>query len=647
MGLAALQDDEQLELIRRDLLNLTTSYADEADIFTELIQNAIDAISLQLSDKANGSGGELLVVIGRRRQNAHYIYVQDNGCGMSEEIVDKVFLPGFSLGKKRGRTIGYKGVGMSYVLGVSNHIAVKTVLPSGDVAERTILHTSDWVLDDANPVPTVKQTFVVPRELQEIADNIERGTGVYFEFHPNANPGSLEGLVIIGDGPQLELKNWASFLCAKSALGIALPGGVEPKVEVNVTLGLDDGDSLIQEKFARGKFNPKENCLGYPFPSDVFKVGSNTSDIDATPEAQRVIQHGRRHQAVYHEWKVEELVDEMHNLDGDERTLLLSHLDWIYGWFCYSTDVLEQVRKLMGTRSQLVRWGAKLVVDGAPQGRPLGLTLTSDSGLDRQTHIVLGFGEVDLDTGRKYVSDERLTAAINKLTARVVTKLKEYRWALKIKEREPVASDLKEWITRVDARAGDSLIAQLFESRDNVPPARVNPDEEQEVIALWTALVAVGFLNGYEMRALSGFKRYDGVVNITEQAVSGGGQLAPLTPTVTPKDNAVIEFKILFSSLVEDFESGKKLPNEIDLVVCWDCPELNLPSGVLRPTYGEWSHERPVRAASYIYKDGSGANVIPVIALKNVVAELLCLEGIEAGVAMLKMIENRDKEKMV
>ncbi len=647
MGLAALQDDEKLELIRRDLINLTTSYADDADIFTELIQNAVDAIYVQHSNEANGSEGELVIVVGRRPQNAHYIYVQDNGCGMSDKIVDKVFLPGFSAGKKRGKTIGYKGVGMSYVLGVSNHIAVKTVLPTGDVAERTILQTNNWVVDDANPLPTVKQTFEVPSTIRDIADKIDRGTGVYFEFHPHTKPGSLEGLVIIGDGPQKELEYWARFLCGKSALGIALPGDVEPKVQVNVTLGLDDGDSLIQEKFARGKYDPNVPSLGYPFPSAVFKVGSDTSGIDATPEAQRVIQHGRRHQAVYHVWKVGELVDEMHNLDGDEKTLLLSHLDWIYGWFCYSTDVLEQVRKLMGTRSQLVRWGVRLVVDGAPQGRPLGLTLTSDAGLDRQTHIVLGFDEVDLDTGRKYVSDEHLTAAINKLTARVVTKLKEYRWALKIKEREPVASDLKEWITRVDARAGDSLITQLFESRDNVPPARVNPDEEQEVIALWTALVAVGFLNGYEMRALSGFKRYDGLVNITDQAVSGGGAMAPLTPTVTPKDNAVLEFKILFSSLVEDFESGKKLPNEIDLVVCWDCPELNLPSGRLQPTYGEWSHERPVRAASYIYKDGSGANVIPVIALKNVVAELLCLEGIEGGVAMLKLIENRDKEKMV
>ena len=36
-GLRDLDEADRAELIRRHLLNLTTSYSDEADVFTELI----------------------------------------------------------------------------------------------------------------------------------------------------------------------------------------------------------------------------------------------------------------------------------------------------------------------------------------------------------------------------------------------------------------------------------------------------------------------------------------------------------------------------------------------------------------------------------------------------------------------------------
>jgi DhnA family fructose-bisphosphate aldolase class Ia len=46
-GLSNVDEGIRKEIIRKELLNLTTSYSDEADIFTEIIQNAIDAIQLR------------------------------------------------------------------------------------------------------------------------------------------------------------------------------------------------------------------------------------------------------------------------------------------------------------------------------------------------------------------------------------------------------------------------------------------------------------------------------------------------------------------------------------------------------------------------------------------------------------------------
>lgn len=644
-GTTSLDEAARRDLIRKELLNLTTSYSDEADIFAELVQNAVDAITMR-PVAAQDDKGKLTIVIGRRKNNAHYFYVQDNGVGMDPDIVEKVFIPSFSYGKSQGKSIGYKGVGLSYVVAVSDHLAIRTRSDSA-TTERTIRYTNGWVTDSEKPQPAVTAEFDVPEVVAKVAETIGKtGTGVYFAFHPGSDPRTLDNIVYV-DSATKELRSWAAFLCARTPVGLALAEGAEPATPMDVRIVLDRGDVIDEATFERSRYNLSEGTVGYPFPETVFRVGINTAEIDKTPMAQMIFRHERKHQAIFHEWSAQELVDEIELLDDDDRALLASHLVWVRGYLCYSTDVLKKVREEMGTRAAVVRYGAKLAVDGAPQGRPVELALTSDQGLDRQTHIVLGFSELGLDTGRKIVSDERITRAINRVTQRVVTKLKDYRWALKVKDKAPVASDLTKWVSDINARAGNSIIPELFKNLSCVPPARVDPDNEQEVIALWTALVTTGTLPGYSMRAISGFNRYDALMDIESDAMKNNGALAAIAADFHPKKNAVLEFKWSFDSLITDFEQKVKLPQEIDLVVCWDCGDLNMRVGGLVPTYAKWSHERRLRAASYNWSDDSGAIQFPVIALRNVIAELLVERGVNLGKPLLDILVNRDSEKHV
>lgn len=644
-GIGSLDEKYQKELIRKHLVNLTTSYSDESDIFTEIIQNAVDAVMAR-KPLSPDDERQITIVIGRRRGHAHYLYVQDNGVGMAPNVVDKVFIPGFSSGKRQGRSIGYKGVGMSYVVAVSDHVAIRSVTPEGTV-ERTILHTNDWVTDNEKPEPTVDENFQVPLRVKDLANGISNGTGVYFSFHPGSDPRSLDNLVIVTEGIQKELKYWAGFLCAKTALGVASPSSEAPP-PIGVRIILDRGDDEVEEAhFTRERFDIENGKLGYPFPETVFRVGLDIDAINRTSEALRHVRHRRNLQAVFHEWAGADLINEMDNLDEDEKTLLLTHLEWVRGYLCYSTDVMKQVRLSLGTRAQVVRYGARLSVDGAPQGRPLELALTSDQGLDRQTHVVLGFSDLELDTGRKFVSDERILSAVNKLTQRVVTKLKEYRWALKVKDKEPIQSNLTDWINSIAGRAGNSNLPELFAQLGAVPPAKVDPDSEQEVIALWTALLTTNSLPGFAMKAISGFNRYDALVDIGDEAMSPSGNLAAVAADFSGKTDAVLEFKWTFDDLITDFEQKSKIPGEIDLIVCWDCPDINLRMGALAPTYGKWSHERPFRGISYMWSDDTNAVHFPVIALRNVVAELLASQGSGAGKAFLEVLQNRDAAKLV
>ncbi|BCW35105.1 hypothetical protein StoSoilA2_11610 [Arthrobacter sp. StoSoilA2] len=643
-GVGSLDRKYQTELIRKHLLNLTTSYSDESDVFTELIQNAIDAINLRSASQATDRG-ELTLLIGRRKGHDHYIYVQDNGVGMAPDLVDKVFIPGFSAGKSQGRSIGYKGVGMSYVVAVSNNMSIRSI-QNKIASERTIKYTHDWVVDSEKSEPIVADTFQAPQRVRDLASEIECGTGVYFAFHAGSTPRSLDHTVVVTQGIQKELTYWAGYLCAKTALGLAEPAS-EHETSIRVRMILDLGEEGTHEaSFDREGFSISKGKLGYPFPESVFRVGVDTDTIDATPEGQRHVQHGRRQQAVYHRWAAPDLINDMENLDIEERAGLSTHLRWVTGYLSYSTGVMQEIRKQLGTRAQVVRYGARLVVDGAPQGRPLELALTSDQGLDRQTHIVLGFSDLELDTGRKFVSDERTLSAINKVTQRVVTRLKDYRWALKVKDAEPIDANLADWVNTIMSRAGNSQIPELFTHLKSIPPARVDPGSEQEVIALWTALLTTGSLPGYAMKAISGFNRYDALIDITTEAANAVGMLGSLRTDYRSKSNAVLEFKLSFDDLITDFENNKKIPREMDLVVCWDCPDINMRIGRLRPTYGDWSHERPLRAVSYIWYDDANSVKLPVIALKNVVAEILNENGSKTGAAILAILQNRDSDKL-
>ena len=88
-GLNAEMSAEENRLIKkRDLRNLLTSYADEADVFTEIVQNAVDAIRIAKDTRLyDTKEPKITIYIGRRESESHYFAVQDNGIGMSREVV--------------------------------------------------------------------------------------------------------------------------------------------------------------------------------------------------------------------------------------------------------------------------------------------------------------------------------------------------------------------------------------------------------------------------------------------------------------------------------------------------------------------------------------------------------------------------------
>lgn len=652
-GLEAIDEKSRKEIARRSLSNLLTSYADEADVFNEIIQNSYDALVKAEAEGfyKEGEAPKITIVIGRRNEGHHYFFVADNGTGMSSIVAKNITVPGFSAGKKKGKTVGYKGVGASYFFAASQKVALRSIDVQGEITEYTVRGSYEWIKNEADHPPTTEPTCDLPESIKKYMPE-KRGTCIYFQFHEGIKPKNLNNLVVIGDGPQAELKNWVCFLASKTALGLIDPIN---SIKINIEAVLDLGDDLHIQNWSLGEFNRESNAISYPFPHKVLRNAKSAPDIEKTPMEQKY-KHNRKYAAVYKRWTAEEIINETVSLNDEEKNKLREHLLWVDGYLAYSTEVLREINARLGGRSHLIRHGMRIAVDGIPQGRNLDLALTSSQGLDRQSHIVISFKGLELDTGRKISADETVASAISKLGQRSVGYLKDFRWAMKKKDRPDVASDLDAWRSNIESRSQTSIVRELYRQYSIEPVFRVDPDNESEVIALFVSLVGQGFLKGYRLDAISGFARYDALCQVDARSefvtnLEDSLSVRDVDDAISG-DSKVLEFKYSFDDVIKDFEEKIKNPAEIDFLVCWDLPDLNVRRGRLDPTYADWRDSRTTYAGSYIWIDENEAFKFPVIALKNVVAEILSnkeksLGKLGLGSALLDQMITNDRDSSV
>lgn len=643
---------ELLALRKRELRNLLTSYADEADVFSETIQNAFDAILAAQAQRLYDdppSEPRLDIVIGRRSGDPHYLLVCDNGVGMTPEIAMRFTTPGFTYDKVLGRTIGYKGVGASFFFAASNNVGFQTEDSDGNQTAATVKASHRWIMSNNEPPPEIVRQFTCPDNVRRLLPN-GRGTAVYYEFHDGLKPRSLSHIVKHHDEARRELRRWASYLCAKTALGQVNTG---PELPLKVGLHIDRGQSQHATTWSLGDFDLDNHRLGYPYPWRVLKVHKDVHDIDSTPESQRIIRHKGKHQALRLYWSKNNLLELLQQqLTEEEEELAIEHLEFSDVFFAYSTDIMVAVHGRTGARANVLRYGIRMACDGVPQGRIMDFDLTRHQGLARQAHAVIGFRGLELDTGRKIPVDETVRSLVRKVSTRAMGHLVDYRLYLKRKERPDPSPDLEGWRSNTKERMSLSLVPLLFRMLGEAAPVRVDPDTEQDVIALFATMLAKRVLRGYEIVALSGFNQYDGLINVLTNTGKVRDEVDPFSVRSAEPgrggDYRVLEFKLQFENLLEDFESRRKRPQDIDLLVCWTLPDMNVRQGTLSYTYGERRDFRETYGMTHLWTDDGGTTSIPIVCLKHFVTEKLKFLELEAnrlgrGTAAFNDLEEQER----
>ncbi len=558
------------EANRRIVQNVLKSYTGYFDVFSELIQNSLDAVEKKKTIVGEGYIPRIWIEIDI---NSKKVRIVDNGVGMLPSEFQYFLTPNVSF-KQQGDSRGHKGVGATFI-GYGFSLLKAQTKKNGKVISAVLRQGRQWSEDHSGSVPRPtfeKQTFNVPElEHEKSGTSIE----VIIGNHQGERPRDMNW---IGASTA---KQWLAVLRIKTPLGgvyLKTPG-FKPLVTVKVV----DSDGTPSEVTEEG---PE---YFYPHEFKDKKVQSLGDIEDALKKAtggadekfNKLKSEFKRLDVIYEVWDKEALQDEkgafFSALSEDERILIERHNVILYGSFLRSAKMWtefndEELSLRKGQR--IMHGGLQMASDFMVQGELSVIPLTSAIGYQANSHVIVHFDDGNPDMGRKVFQPE-LTILAEKLAVRAVNTFKKYLQHLKPDTGGPVApdKDLFDWRSEQVTYRDANPLNLMFDSPITL---KAKPRQEQDVIALFHQLIGVGKIKGINFYATSQSDRYDSLffLEYDDHDTFSYGKSNPIGVTsdiafpytTEPK---VLEYKFDLDALIRDFDRDIKFPKHIDFVVCW------------------------------------------------------------------------------
>lgn len=566
---------------RRQIKNILKSYVGEYDPFSELIQNAMDAVDLRASKLLEEHYEKKISITIDLQTNL--FSVTDNGIGFGEDEFRAFLAPNISF-KDETKTRGHKGVGSTYIAFGFNYLQLGTRTPDFEyIAE--ITDGRKWV-EDADGIvtkPTVKKSILIDSNFE----TIDRGSTFTIKF--GGNKTRPKTLAQFGADTA---EQWKSILLIKTPLGnidFFDKGGVNATFDLTVVGS--DGDTTQEGG----------QSADYVYPHSKIQASVNLAEVLA--DQQKQTKAGKpftipakftRLNGIYELYDLGDLLE----LGQVKRSLELQELVkqyeiTAYGYFCYSTEVWDELNdKVLNLKkgARILRGGLQLANNFMTQGELIAIPLTSNIGYQNQTHVIVLFRNADPDLGRKGFQPE-LKGLAELLAVAIVNRLKTWRNLLKddTGARPNIAGGdaVFDWINEQATyeKTHPLLIknSNFFAPTNEISISSI-PQSEQDVIVLFNQLIAGGVIRGLRLMATDQKKRYDGVFRyfVKEPVVNHVYNAATNPLGVSELENKgdyqsrpwILEYKYDFDALVREFENGEKVESEINLVVCWEIGEL-------------------------------------------------------------------------
>ena len=566
---------------KQQIKNILKSYVGSYDPFCELIQNAMDAVDRQHDESSDGNYRKHTKIAINLKENS--IYVADNGIGF-DETQFKAFLSPNVTYKQNGKSRGNKGVGTTYVAYGFHKMKVYTKTPSfTQYAE--INGARSWIDDKTDKID---MPFVEPIEGDDPIFPYEKGT-------------SFKLFLTDTDGRKIKDLSWIGITTAESWKYVLL---------TNTPLGhltLDGSASGVFFDLLVTDLNGKETELTnqiaeYFYPHLFIKNSSidissvvawQKAEIDKGRDGSKTPQRFNKKLGIYRFLDIDSILEHANRsktLSQDEYALMQEYAVSAYGFFCNAverwTDFNEKsigVRKGHGC----VSYGLQLSTDNMIQGSSMQIPLTANIGYQKQALVIIHFNGAEPDLGRKGFQPELRVLAEKIATMIVSLVLSPWRKLLAADgsyiRRDNEYKELHEQIRLIETHEANNPL--LIENEAFfLPTKQISissiPLGEQDVIVLFSQLLAGGVIRSFELMSASSYQKYDGVFKIRHlEPLENHYYDKSTNPLGISRDLAIksgiqtaprfLEYKHNFDSLIQDFDNDDKNPKDLGLVVVW------------------------------------------------------------------------------
>lgn len=618
---------------KREIKNILKSYVGMYDSFSELIQNAMDAVDRRATELEEPDYVPKLWLAINLEENSFSI--TDNGIGFNEKEFKSFLAPNISF-KNGGQTRGNKGVGATYIGYGFDYLQFGTK-GSGHTFHGELLKGRDWVEDFHG---TVTRPMVTSSEITDPAfSEITRGSTFKIKFGGSSTrPKDLSWY------SATTAEQWLYLLLIKTPLGAITLTSESSKIKFQLKVTNKQGEASVLS----------EQSCSYIYPHLKLSASVNLKDV---LEVQKKLQSQGKDSSnlpikylkangIYELFSLEDLLSLL-SPNNKFNALINQYQISAYGYFAYSTSIWDQFNdELAKLRKQyrVLKGGLQLANNQMTQGELITIPLTSNIGHQNQCHVIVHFVDADPDLGRKGFQPE-LKEAAEHISVEIVKRFQKWRRLLRIdtgaKNDITREGSLHDWVRAQEAHEIErplSLTNKNFFAPTNEISITSEPVSEQDVIVLFNQLIAGGVIRGIKLLATSQAQQYDGVFKfIIRDPLSNHEYNKETNPlgvqqlqynkeyTSPPK---ILEYKFNIDALIREFDSEYKSEKEIHLAIAWELgSECQRNYDVVSLLDLDNLHLRDYHGITHILS--SATTKFYVIALKELIDYLNSVDGVQ------------------
>ncbi|MFQ2658967.1 ATP-binding protein [Aeromonas caviae] len=545
---------QEMEEVKSNIERIISSYRHTWDIYTEILQNAADAILEQFGSLEKGAVSLDIDTSTRT------ITIKDNGIGLCETDISKILVNGKSLKRQRkAGKFGFMGFGFTFVSFQTELLKIESV-KDNVYSSRTYRNLYKFVFSSGN----------LPNSDEELngvgAKNVDEDnwTKITLQFPTEFPEQTVEQSICATFSMAENVKTFTTVLRTKTIIGIL--------------------DKVFNKDAKMFSFSLSINGVPISIPTGYLTTREIIKEVLSTEQQFYTLE------------QYKPIIDATINLpqssqDQARRAVLLESVimdveigtrNKIKANF-YISATSKSLINIFNDSIKIpdfdfeVQHGLWLSICGMPIGVCLDAFdhsnyLPFTVICDVQDEII----RRELDAGRKGISAYRM----RQISEKALDILRDYDF---IKYRRYVVG------------GGDSRIANpLYEPKTELLKLKnekqyyhvdlinnyLPPFEEQEVIALFIELISKGIVKGYSLDVLSGYQVYDGLfsyeLKYSPELVYSNDNPLGIAKSVFDCNGGVlkkailVEFKTSRKKLYSDLDKNKKDISQIDLLVCWD-----------------------------------------------------------------------------